>query len=427
VRVVYLADAPYIHEQRWIRHFVASGVDCDVISFRPATIEGARIHYIDGAETLGKARYLIHARRVKRLIQELKPDILHALHLTSYGFLGALSGVQPLVISVFGTDILEAPHLTPFHRWLTRHSLERAAAITATGLHLATETTRYTPRGTPVTVVPYGVDLERFKPRDASSIANPPSAHPEPGRRAVEGRGGAGVANAPSGEAAGFIPQSPLSVNASTKMTTQNAERSEGELILGAASRLSPEKGIHYLIEAFALLRHRYGDRVRLRIAGDTTPQPGGPERQKLEALARERGVADGIEFLGWVPHEALPAFLQDLDIFVLPSVYEGFGVAAAEASAMALPVVASNVYGIPDVVRDGLTGLLTPAKDSPAIAAACSRLIEDEALRLSLGRAGRDYIATNYDWQHNIAQMEQIYRDVLTAPTPTREAPVWT
>lgn len=367
MKVVFLADAPYVHEQRWVRHFASRGAECHVISFRPATLTGAQVHHIAGAEPLGKARYLLHARRVKRLIEELRPDLLHALHLTSYGFLAALSGVRPLIVSVFGTDVLEAPHLTPFHRWLTRFALARADAITATGLHLAAETTRYAPRGRPVTVVPYGVDLERFQPR---------------------------------------------------RYPKRGAAAKAAPIIIGTACRLSPEKGLHYLIEAFAQLRRRYGEGVSLRIAGDTTPAPGGRERARLEALARRLGVAEAVEFCGWLPHEEIPEFLAGLDIFVLPSTYEGFGVAAVEAAATALPVVATNVFGIPDVVRDGETGLLVPPRDAVALAGAIGRLVQDPALRHRLGQAGREYAAGRYEWSANAAQMERIYSRLLEGRT---------
>lgn len=351
MKVVYLADAPYIHTRRWIAHSVSQGIDCDVISFRPAEISGARVHYINGAEKLGKARYLIHARRVRRLVRALKPDIVHALHLTSYGFLGALAGFNPLLISVWGTDILEAPSLTPFHKWLTRYSLGRADLITATGLHLATETTRHTPRGTPVQVVPYGVDLRQFEPK--------PRSRTKP-------------------------------------------------VIIGTASRLSPEKGQSYLLEAFALLRERSGSQVSLRIAGE------GPEERKLKALAQKLGIADAVEFAGWIDHADLPAFLQDLDLFALPSTYEGFGVAAAEAACMKLAVVASNVYGVPDIVRDGKTGILVPARDSEALAAALSSLIDDAPRRFEMGEAGRAVVTAQYDWRDNTAQMDRTYESVL-------------
>ncbi len=353
MRVLYLADAPYPHTARWVEHFGRQGVECEVLSFRPAEIEGARVTYVAGYESLGKLRYLVHARRIARVIRSRQPDLVHALHLTSYGFLGALAGVRPLVTSVWGTDILEAPRLTPFHLWLTRFSLARADFLTATGLHLATETARYSPAGKAITVVPYGADLSRFQPR----------------------------------------PQ---------------ADRDE--VVIGTVARISPEKGLRYLVEAFARLRGRIEGRVSLIIAGDTTPEPGGPDRARLERLANELGVADSVRFLGWVDPERLPDLLQSFDIFALPSVYEGFGVAAVEASAMALPVVASNIHGIPDVVRDGATGMLVPARDAGALAEALEILTKDAVLRRRLGEAGREFVAERYDWAKNAGQMERVY-----------------
>jgi glycosyltransferase involved in cell wall biosynthesis len=190
-------------------------------------------------------------------------------------------------------------------------------------------------------------------------------------------------------------------------------------LVIGTASRLSPEKGLRYLLEAFAQLRQPVGERLRLRIAGD------GPDRSRLDALAERLGIADGVEFTGWIEHEALPAFLQSLDVFVLPSTYEGFGVAAAEASAMALPVVASRVYGLPDVVKNGVTGFLVPAKDSVALTHAVARLVEDPDLREELGNAGRRYVAGRYDWRENVAQMDRLYQKVLSRRSA--RLPVWT
>ena len=368
MKIVFLADAPYVHTQRWVQHFVAAGHECDVISFRPAHIEGARVHHVDGAEPLGKARYLLHARRVRALVRELAPDVVHAMHLTSYGFLAALAGGRPLLVSVWGTDVLEAPTLTPFHHWLTRYALARADVITATGLHLATETTRYTPPHTPVTVVPYGVDIESFRPAD------PPREHGE-------------------------------------------------RIVIGAAGRLSPEKGLTYLIDAFATLKQRHGERVRLRIAGE------GPERGRLEAQARRLGIEDAVEFTGWLQHPAqapgpgpgLPEFLQSLDVFAMPSIWEGFGVAAAEASSAGLPVVATDVYGIPDVVRHNLTGLLVQPRDPGALAAALSGLVDDPDRRAALGVAGREYVTSHYDWRVNAAQMDAIYDQLVHGKAQAR------
>jgi glycosyltransferase involved in cell wall biosynthesis len=363
VKAVFLADAPYIHTRRWIEHFVEAGVQCEVVSFRPAEIAGARVHYVDGFERAGKGRYLLNARRVRRLVGSLAPDLVHALHLTSYGFLGALCGRHPLVVSVWGTDILEAPRLTPFHLWLTRYALERADLVTASGLHLASETTRYLPEGKPVTVVPYGVDMERFRPAETSATARETGLGPT--------------------------------------------------LTIGTTARLSYEKGLPDLLRAFALLRARFGERLRLRIAGE------GPERERLESLARDLGIGTAVEMRGWLEHADIPAFLHGLDIFVLASTYEGFGVSAVEASATGLPVVATDVYGIPDVVADGRTGLLVPPGDPAALAEAMGHLVEDAHRRRSLGRAGREYVAARYDWRTNAAQMDAIYARLLRPRPP--------
>jgi hypothetical protein len=143
LKVVYLADAPYIHTRRWVQHFAALGCEAHVISFRPGEIAGATVHYIDGLEAIGKARYVVHARRVRAAVSGLAPDLVHALHLTSYGFLAGLSAHRPSIVSVWGTDVLETPLLSPLHAWITRHALTRASAITATGLRLAEATVPY--------------------------------------------------------------------------------------------------------------------------------------------------------------------------------------------------------------------------------------------------------------------------------------------
>ncbi|HUS82659.1 MAG TPA: glycosyltransferase [Dehalococcoidia bacterium] len=351
MRLCYLADAPYIHTRRWVDHFVAQGHQVDVISFRPAEIEGARVHYVDGWERLGKLRYLIHARRVGRLVRSLQPDIVHALHLTSYGFLAARAGVHPCVISVWGTDVLEAPRLTPFHWLITRYALARADRVTATGMRLAEATLRYMPPDTDVDVIPYGVDLDRFHPQERA-------------------------------------PQD--------------------DLVVGSVGRLSPEKGLKYLLRAMAeVAPHK--PRARLLLAGD------GPDRRSLERLATRLGLVDRVEFTGELPHDQVPQALARMDVFAMPSTWEGFGVAALEAAAMELPVVASNVHGIPDVVENGLTGILIPPKDVRALSRALLRLLRDPDERRRMGRAGRDMVAARYDWSANARQMQALYSDLAS------------
>ena len=352
MRVVYLADAPYVHTRRWVEHFASAGWDTHVISFRPGEIAGAQVHYVDGFERLGRLRYLLHARRVRRLIQSLQPDLLHAMHLTSYGFLAGLCDVRPTLTSVWGTDILEAPGWSPLHHWLTRNALAKADHISATGLRLANATLRYAPRSKPVTVVPFGVDLARFQPRARNGVR-------------------------------------------------------PADVVLGTVARLSREKGLDVLLRAAAQLIEG-GTPLRVVLAGD------GPQREELERLAQRLNIDKQVEFRGEVPHEGVPAVLSEIDIFAMPSLAEGFGVAALEAAAMELPVVASRVHGIPDVVADERTGLLVPPKDVGALAGAVRRLAGDAELRATMGRAGRVFVEERYAWRENAAQMERLYQYLL-------------
>src|SRR3972149_2947537 len=149
MRVVYLADAPYVHTRRWVEHFARAGWEAHVVSFRPAEIAGAKVHYVDGFERLGRLRYLLQALRVRRLVHSLQPDLLHALHLTSYGFLAALCNVRPTLTSVWGTDVLEAPGWSPLHYLVPRYARPKADPSTPPGLRLANATLRYAPRTKP--------------------------------------------------------------------------------------------------------------------------------------------------------------------------------------------------------------------------------------------------------------------------------------
>jgi glycosyltransferase involved in cell wall biosynthesis len=139
-----------------------------------------------------------------------------------------------------------------------------------------------------------------------------------------------------------------------------------------------------------------------------------GPWRSRLERLAAQLGIAGRVEFRGELPHNRVPAALAEMDVFAIPSRAEGFGVAALEASAMALPVIGSRVHGIPDVVQDGQTGLLVPPGDVEALAATIERLAGDAGLRRTMGEAGRAFVEERYRWEENAALMERIYRHVL-------------
>lgn len=153
--------------------------------------------------------------------------------------------------------------------------------------------------------------------------------------------------------------------------------RNRREWRVGTVARLSPEKGIHHLLHAHSILQAR-GHALRLVLVGD------GPQRGELEALAEELEISSSVEFLGY--QENVETFLSTFDFFVLPSLTEGIPLSLLEAMANGLPVVATNVGGIPEIVVHQESGLLVPPGQPEALAHALSQLIQEpgEANRMA-------------------------------------------
>jgi L-malate glycosyltransferase len=138
-----------------------------------------------------------------------------------------------------------------------------------------------------------------------------------------------------------------------------------------------------------------------------------GPEREAVARLAAALGVTGQVAFLG--EQLQMARFLVQADLFLLPSEQESFGLAALEALASGVPVVATNVGGLPEVVRHGETGWLVPVRDPPALATAVLKLLADEPSRAAMGRAARADALARFRPEPVVARVEALYRELLT------------
>jgi glycosyltransferase involved in cell wall biosynthesis len=176
-------------------------------------------------------------------------------------------------------------------------------------------------------------------------------------------------------------------------------------------ARLSPEKDLATLVHAAALVA-RVRPSFRLEVAGDGICMP------ELRRLTAELGLEKHVRWHGAV--RDVPALLGRAALFVLPSVEEGISLALLEAMARGLPTVATRVGGNPEVVVDGETGLLVPARDPEALARALLRLLDDPETRLRLGAAGRQRVEMQFDVRRMVAAYETLYL-AGTEPAHTR------
>ncbi len=287
-------------------------------------------------------------RKIRGLIDVFEPDVVH-VH-------------EPLSpsTSMLATFATSAPLVATFHAFAERSRLMEVAApalrtvsrrIGAT-IAVSKAAAGFAARAvrTEMEIVPNGTDVERW-------------AHPA--------------------SVAGGLP--------------------DGRRILWA-HRLDPQKGFPVAVRAYARLASELDD-VYLVVAGD------GRDRDAIGLLSEQDRAR--VVMLGAVPNDDLPAYHAAADVFVAPAVgQESFGIVLVEAMAAGVPVVASDIPGYREVVRDGVDGLLVPPRDPTALAAALRRVLGDPELASSLVRAGRER-AREYSWEVVAPRIEAIYRRV--------------
>jgi glycosyltransferase involved in cell wall biosynthesis len=304
---------------------------------------------------------------IRRALRETGPDVLH-LHLEASTLVGALAAFslapRPLLVASVANDPYRQ---IGFHRWAGRR-LARSMDLHITHSRGIRDSVLRAYAGRPrrVEVVSLGIDLDRFR-RD---LADP--------TRVAGYRGGA----AP---------------------------------VVGAIGRLVPQKAMHVLIDATPALLEAH-PALRVLIVGD------GPLRADLEAQAARLGVAHAVRFAGY--QEDVVSAYAAMDVFVLPSRDEGFGLVFLEAMAVGVPVVGTRVIGSEDAVEDGVTGLLVPYADPAALAAAVRGILASPDLAGRLRDTAAERVRRVYSREQCAARVEELYRELLEARTAGPLAP---
>lgn len=356
MKVLLLASGKSYHATRWANAISDMGYSVTFVTIhkvvRPLNKQ-VKVFYLGG---LGKLSYVTALPGLKRLIQQETPDIVHSHSAGGYGFLGLMSGFSPWILSVYGKDIYIGPEKSPLHKFIIDRMLLKADRVLSTSHAMAEETIRHYPSLKRPEVTPFGVDTVLFKPSIRVGKSSSDCIH------------------------------------------------------FGIVKKLEKKYGIDILITAFSDLLRRPNIDATLDIVGT------GQEQDSLQKLSKTLGCSERVRFRGAIPNDEVPRFLNTLDIFVASSREdsESFGVAIVEASAMALPVVVSDVGGLPEVVEHNRTGLVVPREDPIALCNAMERLASDKDLGMRLGLAGRSKVEKEYEWDKNVSQVIDIYEEVL-------------
>lgn len=367
MKILILGDAPSSHIIKWANALSDKGHQIYVFSLLKSNgsqyREDVKIIYKEISTKLKylssgnfiKLIYLLALPVIKKIIKEIKPDILHAHYASSYGLLGSLTKFHPYVLSVWGTDVFNFPLKSFFHKNIFNFNLRMADTILSTSEVMAKEIKKYT--GKQILVTPFGIDINIFKPGNKVNLI-----------------------------------------------------KGEFDFVIGTIKGLEEMYGIEYLIDAYCIVKERLKPlKIKLLIVG------GGSLENKIRSLIIEKKLLDEIILTGKVNYSDIQNYHNLLDIYIALSIYddESFGVAILEASACGKPVLVSNVGGLPEVVENNKTGFIVPPRNAESAAEKIIELINNEELRTKFGQAGRERVITHYNWEICVQKMLDIYESV--------------
>jgi glycosyltransferase involved in cell wall biosynthesis len=358
VKICFVANARSVHTRKWVRYFLEKGNKIIVLSEEKVPIPGAQVFSL---LSVTSRNWLLHKFELLR---------------NTWIFRSAVRVFEPDIVHVhyISTDLIlwcwgmKNLFVSPWgsdviddysagtKRTFYNRFVFRQAQVITATSPFLADVTR---RYTDkeVYVVPFGVDCEVFRPTER--------------------------------------------INTTSAVT------------LGFVKHLKIKYGPEYLIRAMEMIVRQY-PQTRLLMAGS------GALRSQLEKLTQQLDLTRNVSFLGAVDPSQVPELLKNVDIFVMPSIREEFGVAAVEAQAMEIPVVATKVGGVPEVVLDGETGILVEPGNIEQLVHAVFTLIENPALRRQMGERGRRHVLANYRWEDNAALMEKLYQQFLQSSRET-------
>ena len=347
MKICLFADASSVHIQRLAPGLAARGHDVHVVTHKPTEVRGATVERfcVPGPSLANPRRWEGRwANYLRGFLRRFDVVNIHFLEDWGFRFRPPLIENACLIASAWGSDIVDPPGETPASDELrqTRVALlRRADAVTTCGRTFARVVADYAgidPGN--IDVLPFGVDLNTFK----------------------------------------------------TIRTATVRERADPYRV-GFFKGFREVYGPTYLIQAIPLVLAQIPN-TRFELVGD------GAQLSVCQEMASDLGINSSVNWIPRQPHRELPKLMARWDVTVIPSVQEAFGVAALESSAMEVPVVASDVGGLRDTVRNGQTGLLVPPRSPEALADALIMILQDADLRRRMGLAGRERVQSDYDWR---------------------------
>lgn len=354
MNICYLADAGSVHTKKFCKYFSEKGHKVSVISLRDGRIDGAEVYSLGFDDSIFASEStftkLKYLTKFRKVRKTIKKIKPDIVHAHYATSYGMLAALSGVRPYILSVWGSDVYEFPSnlIKTAMLKYSLKCAAGLFSTSCAMLNQTKKFTSKD--IFITPFGVNVDVFTPKDI--------------------------------------------------------DENDDKKIIGCVKKLEPIYGINYLLEAFARLSGEFDD-VELHIAGK------GGQEEELKNLADELGISEKVKWLGFVsPESEVVKTFQTFYAAAVPSVAESFGVSAIEAQSCGVPVVASNVGGLPETVIDGKTGFLAESQNSEDLYEKLKEIVKDRDLRNKMGHAGREFVCLEYDLDENFARIEEYYKN---------------
>lgn len=337
-----------------------------MITLHPGNIRSVEQINLGPKMKLSSLNFISKAWKVKRVLNKIKPDLIHAHYVFNNGWYGAISGFHPFVITVWGSDILAGAGAFDrlFAFTLTRMALNKADLITAHSQFLQDALFKIGNYTQKIRRISWGVDLSSFQP--------------------------------------GLTTESlrkRLKINSSPVVLSIRCMR--------------PLYNIDVILRAIPLVKQKIPN-VKFVF---TEYQKDRKYKYALENLVATLKIADSVIFVGTVEYNEIPLYLNMADIFVSIPSSDGLPISLLEAMVCGTPVILSDLPQYKEVIKDQENGLIVPLRNEKALAEAIIKLLKDENLRERLRDRNLEIVSTQegYDYFKEMGKMERIYYDLVS------------
>ena len=359
MKICYLADLRSPHTKRWVDYFIKEheidlitlkyqGVSNMFFSRKDYEAIGVQVHEIT------KRELLLSPLTIRGLLKKITPDIIHAHFVTHYGFLGAISGFHPFVVSPWGSDIGRDVEQSKVFKFTVKYALRKADIVQCMDESFRQRVINLIGDSNSIKVIKEGINLSLFYPK---------------------------------------------------KKKTQKVEK------VLCLRKSQPPYNVAVLLHAIPKIVKWCPD-VKFLLLNS------GVELNETKNLINKLGIKNNVFFVGVMRNETVPVILNDADIYVDTFYQRkrgaGIGKTALEAMSCELPVVLSNTAGVGLHIEHKHNGYIYNGNDSNSLADGIIELIDNSRLRTRIGKKAREYVVTQQDFEWNMKIMEEYYKELI-------------